>query len=384
MKNILIVIILTSVLLSCKTSTEQKNVKYVEEIKLVAEKKIPDAIFYNWGISEKNKFPYKIDDCKTFEYKNKLLFFNINNFDLLISDYHTNKILYSIKLPQKKNLGTDYRLYIRCIDSIYAFSHFQRRLVLLDTINVKKVYDFYDSKDIKYFTRLTPNMFYVIDDFLYVNKLYNRNNDNSNKLLYKINLSNRQIDEVYKNKVDFIFDLRYFYNYMYNFLKLDGSNTFIYSYFYSEDLYFYDYEKDKITKKIKAKSKYLDSIQVPPRNVSKNWKQKQFTLNTNSYYKIYYDKYNKRYYRFTKIIFKNEKLNNEEINLINSNLIHKASIIILDEDFNTVGETLIDNFCYDFHHVFINKYGLHILNVNKTMEEENQLVFDIFKPEKIE
>ena len=101
------------------------------------------------------------------------------------------------------------------------------------------------------------------------------------------------------------------------------------------------------------------------------------------YSKIMYDKFRKVYYRFA---FPGNEYSNEP------NLRQKAiyrpyfSIIILDENFNILGETVVTRNTFHERSSFINKDGLyisesHVLNPNF---DENKLFFRLFTLEKDE
>lgn len=91
---------------------------------------------------------------------------------------------------------------------------------------------------------------------------------------------------------------------------------------------------------------------------------------------IHYDKYNGLYYRFAFDGISDTDLNDSDPERAT---VKPTRIIILDEDFNKVGEVKLPRFKYDTRMSFVGKKGLHIKVKDK--ENEDILTFDVFQPE---
>lgn len=132
----------------------------------------------------------------------------------------------------------------------------------------------------------------------------------------------------------------------------DGKH-FIYSFYYDENIYIASIEHDSI-KKIPIKSKYFDKVILPgeltatPQDFCENpW-----------YGNLLYDKYRNIYYR---ISYPKESIDK---NIRPGELLSYGrknfSIIILDKNFNKIGETLFPDFTYNSRIMIILKDGLYI------------------------
>ena len=138
-------------------------------------------------------------------------------------------------------------------------------------------------------------------------------------------------------------------------MAYDGKH-FIYSFFCEDELYKVDPASASV-EKIPATNQYLSPITFKkrPEDLSQTVKA---LCETASYTNILYDKYRKVYYRFANT--ETELENNLNYMQILHNGKKEFSIIILDEDFNIIGETKFPPFTYVPHICFIRKDGLYI------------------------
>lgn len=60
------------------------------------------------------------------------------------------------------------------------------------------------------------------------------------------------------------------------------------------------------------------------------------------------------------------------------------SLVILDSNLETIGETFLSGGLFRSSSFFYNAHGLHIFSEDKTSRNENEVVFSIFKPTRIE
>ncbi len=93
---------------------------------------------------------------------------------------------------------------------------------------------------------------------------------------------------------------------------------------------------------------------------------------TGAYEAIKYDPYRQMYYRFAFLPVEDPATQ--------PTVLHgKIAIIILDNNFQKVGEYVLPN---GYNHLmsFVGKAGLHIASRTKYSQDENFLTFDIFVP----
>jgi hypothetical protein len=137
------------------------------------------------------------------------------------------------------------------------------------------------------------------------------------------------------------------------------------------------FDKDKPAKYYLAKSAEIDTIKPHstkmPTYIDPNRIAEETVLNP-SYYSIIYDPYRNFYYRLARIPPTRDQW------MSTKRRIGKITVIILDENFQKVGETEIDYKKYDVNGFFMSKEGLNFVNMEKYGQNEDELVFDAFVP----
>lgn len=133
----------------------------------------------------------------------------------------------------------------------------------------------------------------------------------------------------------------------------DGKH-FVYSFYYDENIYITSPAHDSI-QKIKVKSNYFPKVQLPDELTAS---PKDFCLNA-WYGNLIYDKYRNVYYRIAYPPSSDLDIDIKPIELENYGR-KNFSIIILDENFKILGETLFPDFIYNSKILFVAKEGLYI------------------------
>lgn len=132
----------------------------------------------------------------------------------------------------------------------------------------------------------------------------------------------------------------------------DG-RRFVYAFYYDEDIYVVSPDHQS-TRRVKVKSKYIDKVKLLN---DYELTEKEMCENPN-YGNLIYDKYRNVYYRIAYPETEIEK-NVRTMELLMYGR-KKFSIIILDQDFNTIGETLFPEYQYNSAVMFIREEGLYI------------------------
>ncbi len=136
--------------------------------------------------------------------------------------------------------------------------------------------------------------------------------------------------------------------------RILGDGQFVYSFNSDDNLIIY--ENSGNASKYLAKSRYIKSIEEYPRNGSlQDYLLKQ--VSRPAYLRIIFDPYRKIYYRIAYPGF-TVKRNDNLRELIR--FIPQFSVIILDQDFNNVGETLMPFNKFDVSDIFVAREGLYI------------------------
>ncbi|MFR0677012.1 DUF4221 family protein [Dysgonomonas mossii] len=305
-------------------------------------------------------FPYTDEDGKEYitfqnERKNEILFYDMNSGDFLY------KLQPEYEGPN--GVGRFLGYFIKDLENIFLTSGLPVISQIEYNGNLKEKYSFantttgiplYEYNSLSYI--YTPIV--VIDNNLYITSYCNRL-AGTNPVSAVINMNTKEVSalpfeypifEASKNKIFENNQLESFLSRCY-----DGKN-FIYSFYFDEDIYVASIDH-KTVRKISVKSKYISKVQFP--NMQTGDPMKNICENPN-YGNLYYDPYRKVYYRvaYPEVnIDKNENFRD---------LWHYGrknfSIIILDKDFNIIGETLFPDFTYISTLMFVNKDGLYISN----------------------
>lgn len=160
--------------------------------------------------------------------------------------------------------------------------------------------------------------------------------------------------------------------------RIYDGKQFIYAFRMNENIII---TKDHIkSKSIPIKSKYINELNTE--GFSKDLSFKDFEIKADEqavYGNIIYDKYRNVYYRFA---YPECKLNKTYFEYIFCR--KEFSIIIIDENFNIIGETLFPADKYAPGLFFVNKDGLYISenNVENINTSDDELVFRCFSIEK--
>lgn len=94
-----------------------------------------------------------------------------------------------------------------------------------------------------------------------------------------------------------------------------------------------------------------------------------------SFERIIFDPYRKVYYRFYSFPKTEEELNNPAAHI--SRLKSKLGVVILDEKFQKIGETILP-VGYNSTLVFITDKGLHVWNADQSFEDEDNMYIGVF------
>ena len=171
--------------------------------------------------------------------------------------------------------------------------------------------------------------------------------------------------------------------------NIAGGYGFSYDYNYKENRLvcgFFGYDSLMVTDDLKhirwynAKSRYLKSMRPKLGNAMAGINSIIEFCETPKYWHIMYDKYRNVYYRFAEMPYKlapNESPYDEPKG-------KEFSVIVLNEDFEIIGETKFPGKKYFYKMSFVGREGLYISenNLENPQFDENKLVFTCFKIKK--
>lgn len=376
MKKILIILALTSIIISCKNDKKEYN--YILK---------PDSTQIIIPIDDNTncycESMFKYTDTTGVNY---LSLENKQTNELVIYNLDSCSLSHKIKIEQEGPNGIGRIWGHHIIDSnnilLYGLNTFTIYLINKHG-KILNNYKLFDNKD-PLFCNPPISMIYapmvVIDSCIYLNQYLMSKNDGydgddleSYPIEVEVNMKNKTAKKLpltyprlWEEKLSYpIFDYS---------REFDGKN-FIFSFNVSNYIYV---TKDNISfKKYFCKSKYIKDKPINHYNPDPYIAKKQNIENA-SYGSILYDKYRNIYYRF---VYPQSELSKQE-NLSEAFKTRKQfSIIILNSEFQIIGESLFPENIYIPRMFFIKEDGLYISNNNFNNPEfnENELRFQLFK-----
>lgn len=309
----------------------------------------------------KSLFLYKNKTGKEYitfqnQFKNEIYFYNIENqkFEFKITP----------NLDGNNGVGMFFGYYIQNLDSIFLTNSEVEEIALIDSsakLKEQLVYDKASDGTLLRRSFSTTNFFRpltIIGNKIYTISRCNRN-IHPNPVSITIDMKTKKVDylpfeypqiqnNINKMKVFGLED---------QFSRVFDGNHFIYSFYFEEDIFVASIDHKKIQRK-KVKSKYINSVRLLD-DFGKSTIQE--ACENPNYGNMIYDPYRSVYYRiaFPEVEFDHKLEMNEAIELLDYGR-KKFSIIILDKEFNIIGETLFPDYSYNPGIMFIREDGLYI------------------------
>jgi len=384
-KKILSTLLLFFFIFSCENSNKKdKNSNYNYDLEISANYDLKVPINENTAFSFSSLFPYFDKSGKEY-----LTFRSTADNSILFHDFETGKYLFDIKLDLEgpNGVGRFTGYHIEDMNSIYITSYQKMGIVEVDTTGtIKKFIEYgktdkgynvvpsYKSNSLQYTPLIIHNnIFYITQMPWQGSKIKDTpvsvaidTLSNTFKEL-PLRFPNLLTEEEYPTTLTGL-----------DFSRDFNGKQFIYSFYMDENIYITDIETDKEIK-IPIKSKHINGLIYRKRPEDQNTIHK--TLIESSYYgNLLYDKYRNVYYRFARIGAEPPSEYKELFSEIYFSGAIQFSVIIIDKDFNIIGETLLPKYTYNPTIAFVHKNGLyisdsHILNPSF---DENVLSFKCF------
>lgn len=341
----------------------------------------------------KFKFPslFLFTDKQNTEY---LTFISIENNSILFYDFSTSKFLFELELdaegPNGVGMITGY--YIENWDNIYVTSNFHG-LSIVDSSGIKKQFIEYKETDKGHY--IVPN--FTSSSFIYTPTIIHNEKVFITQLPYQASkISETPVSVAIDTISQTIEELPFRFPHIIPDNKLSSAvlgtrfsrdfngKEFLYSFFMDENIYATDVKTNK-EKKIRAKSKYIEKLTLVEFSDDRENVYKSLLENSH-YYNMLYDKYRNIYYRFA--IIGSEIEHNSKFSFfdIYTNGFIQFSVIIMNENFDIIGETLFPKYIYNPTIAFVHKNGLYISDshIQNSSFNENVLSFKCFSLKKDE
>ncbi|MDR2913988.1 MAG: DUF4221 domain-containing protein [Tannerella sp.] len=379
-------IFLSILLLTCfsckRKNTDNQTVNYKYELAVEAGQDIKFAINDNIKFNFPSLFPYIDKNGKEY------LTLSCLNNSILFYDLLTGEYLFETKLEAEgpNGVGMMSGFYIEDFNNIYITSYYLG-ITKVDTSGVKKQFIEYRETNTGY--NIVPN--FTSSSFIYIPIVIHNGHIHITQLPYGVfKASETPVSAFIDTTSQIINEHPFRFPTIISdqqlpqvatglrFSREFNGESFVFSFFMDESIYVTDLYTNEV-KKISAKSKYVNDLKFVKLSNDRERDYKEL-LETSYYYNLLYDKYRNVYYRFA--IIGSEVSNNTGYNYfdIYRNGLVKFSVIVLDKDFNIIGETLFPKYTYDPTIAFVHKNGLyisdsHILNPSF---DENTLSFKCF------
>jgi hypothetical protein len=329
-------------------------------------------------------FPYTDDKGKEY-----LTFHSFGTNDILFYDLKSGEYLFQLSLDHEgpNAVGRMTGYYIKDFNNIYITST-QLGLTKVDTTGKINRFIKYEETDKGHF--VVPS--FVSGSYIYTPLVVQEN------LVFITQIPNH-ITTVYETPVCIMIDTlsgkqfslpfqfpsdvtheEYLQSIRGLYFSRDfNGKKFVYSFELDENLYVTSIDHEKI-EKINAKSKYINKVKPEKRSGDM---QSLYTrlLEAPFYGNTLYDKYRDVYYRFAYPGVDINRYSNYSLQDLYMSGLPKFSVIILDRNFNIIGESLFPENTYNPQVAFIHKDGLYVSNIHMLNPNFNEdlLSFQCFE-----
>ncbi len=351
--------LLAVISLFCLLSCVDKKVQTKESYNLVAsDKQLSFALDPNTKTFILALFPFTDETGKEY-----LTFQNQDQNEILFYDMNSRKLEFKVKPAYEgpNGVGQVLGYYVHTIDSIFLTISGTNEIVLVNrNAEIKDKINYERAED---GTLLT--------DFCSISSVY-QPIIMIDKEMYIMSGCNRWLEKdpisaVINLEVKTIHVLPYYYP---SFPGADNKakragieehlsrcfdgKHFVYSFYFDETIYIASQDHDSI-KEVKVKSKYIDKVRLLD-----DYGNLTFTdaCENPNYGNLLFDKYRNVYYRiaYPETEIEKEVKGMELLQYGRKNF----SIIILDKNFNIIGETLFPDYTYNSTLMFVREDGLYI------------------------
>jgi hypothetical protein len=378
----LIVLFFTTIQYNCSSKKvdsdePQSGSKFFLELNDSLKIPIDDATNY------KNNYAQFWEDAELKKQYYAIL--NGNTYKIQVYDLSTKELVYtySVEKDGKYGIGKQMRgFYLKSFDSLYVASTMTCKVFLLNrNSEVIKSYSVCNESSNSHPSALTRAPMFMKDNLLFMSAHPWVKADGdfwTHELFLELNTISGAFRYYFKPPVKFRGKSWGVFHHHHGYTVNDKYEV-VHNFTFDKDIYVRNVFDDSPIKAEAAPSRYFDEVlpwQTEPIDVTDDGDE-EFYITSNSYKSILWDKWRKVYYRFAERgveLFDDEGLRRDWTD-------KKLSVIIIDEEFNVVGESEIPSNTYFIADSFVTKDGLHIsTNHEKNPAlQEDYFKFHVFK-----
>jgi hypothetical protein len=328
---------------------------------------------------------YWIDPNDGAEY---LIMANLNNYTLEVYELESRSLLKIYKIPQTGKVGLNYPqlmgFFFKDWDAVYINAYDRPFVLHLDENSEVVERFYYGGMNTTVSPKsLTSKPLLMSNNLLFMGgspqTMYSSNYWN-NYIMLLLNVADSTMTDFFKPKIEKNGVYGMFHSH-HSYTLNEQRRVVIHNFSFDNHLYLRETESATIQKKIIANSKHFSEIkpwqrQFDPNDQTNNTRDQEFYIQNPSYKSIIYDKWRDVYYRFVErgVELKDTKGN------FNTWYDKKPSVIILNSEFEVLGETDLLQSMYRISDAFVGEKGLYIAanNEKNPKYNEDEMVFDIY------
>lgn len=359
--------ILLGILVSCKRERPfQLDDCYLEATGTIKSFSLDSDVRYNAFFL----YVFREDDGKEY-----LSFLNHRSNQILFYDWKTTDFLFKIELDTEGPHGVvqPSGYYVKDFNNIYVSSYAYEGLIRVDTnaCIVQKIPYGMTEDGYKVIPSYTPSSQPYVAPFFHDGKMYIIQNDADHLFPIAQTPLTVSIDTTcckYEGSLQTygVLSEDVLASKNMKFSRIFDGKQLIYSFFTDEDIFVVSADQ-KETKKIKVKSQYISDPSIPQKSGPEGPRS---NLEVARYGNLIYDPYREVYYRFA---YPKTELK-DDINWWGKAVYgrKKFSVIILDKEFNVIGETLFPEAVYNSYVFFVHEDGLYISRDYQMLYEQSE------------
>ncbi len=377
MRTLLLLFVMVSLFVSCnRDKTKSLDLYELKSTENIKSFELDSDVRYNAF------YLYTFHDKQGKEY---LSFLNYRTNQLLFYDFNSSHFLFKVELNSEGPNGVTQvsGYYIKDFDNIYVSSYAYNGLIKVDTVGniVQKIPYEKTASGYQVLPSYTPSSHPYITPIILGDKIYitqqavPRFHSIEDTPLSVLIDTTQQMCKELPLTYDILTEKEIAANCM-QFSRIYDGNSFIYSFYPSENILQASVDHTNI-RKIAVKSRYISSATEEQKE---NEQGPRLNLELARYGDLIYDPYRNVYYRFA---YPRTSLDR------NMNWWGKAvygrskfSVIILDKDFNIIGETLFPEGIYNSYVFFVHEDGLYIsrdYQIGSGEQSDDYMTFELFK-----